>query len=398
MAASLNWIFKAFKTYLLTFDKILYSHPLELNLSVKLFREDRISCKTPRFVVFYIGCFNVFLACLLALSNIFMHMFNFTRIPKYLILRFLILVGFSLLSITLNFLFVGFYHSILINYYNMLLKYNKSIQLDTSTLILYTGKCQDRIGFLTNFIVVLLFFLGIILGPLSILRNSDPAYTTLYLYFSSNLDSTSLKLIRYIHYQWYVLEAVRSIVYQILCVLLLAAIYDKSIRTINVITNTGNDLTYKAIQLFNQHRIIHQTGEHLFTATASVLMAFAFVMCTLGLWLIATGRKLFPVQFYVPMCLLMIIVFFLTIVIMLAVVNNYESTKHLTGITWGKRELHKFIRKGHLANANYWRMLVRSLRPLTLYYGVGKFGSDTLLSFGNLVINYTVTFILITVR
>lgn len=391
MATSLSW--KSHIAYKKTYGKILYCHPIHVDLQLKQYVHEK--AKLPKFLCFYIGSFNVFLAGLFSLANTLIYFFNLKKMPIFLVFRFLIMVAFSGLCSSLNTLCVGVFYDGLVKYLNMLISFDKRIQ----SLRLFTPvnfrKRNDITGLVMIIIVITLFLVGILMGPGSIIRKSDPGYHFLLFYFPSYVNLKLTKVLRYLHYQWYLLEACRSIICILLLLILMFKIYIASLNTIKELTNSGANRRHTAIKVYAQLHIINQTGFQVVHMTSTVLMLFGYWLCSLGLWLIVAGRKLFPLSFYILLSVIVVVVFIATICLLPVAINVFECSETLISRFWRTRETRKLISEGTEFERNYWEKLVRSQRPLRFCYGPGFFDRDTLPNFIYQVVNNTVTMIII---
>lgn len=391
MATALMW--KAYKIYEQTYGRILYCHPIHVDLHSKHFACE--NKKFPKFLLFYLGSLNVFLAGLCALADILMFFLNLQKLPVFYAFRFLIMVTASGLSSSLTTCCVGIHFNALVVYLNMLISFNKRLQFRRIFTPVTSRKQIDVTGYLMSFIVLTLFIVGILMGPGSIFRNSDPGYYLVLYCFPSYVKFTPTKILRYLHYQWYMLEVCRSIVCVILLTMLTFRIYIASLSTIIDFTCAEFNRRHTAIKIYAQLHIINQTGAQMLHRALTVLMLFGFLLCSLGVWLIVVGRKIFPLAFYILISIVMVIVFIVTICLIPVVINIYVCSKSLISRFWQKLETRKLIQDGRIYERKYWERLIRAQRPLCIFYGPGFFDKVTLPKFIYHVANNTVTMIII---
>lgn len=193
----------------------------------------------------------------------------------------------------------------------------------------------------------------------------------------------TVHLLKYIVFHGGVLEMTRVVIVVCVPTILLLKIYDCCTLSISKL-----GLCSKTLALYNQLHCINQIALDVIRVIAGTFMAGGFAILVFGSYgTLSKARLKFPTLLYVGVVIMILLAYAFLLQTLPVAARCYMTSKRLL-FKWKRRLL---TPSGY---AGYWRRVLRSQRPIALYYGLTKFDNDTLINFLQTIWDATVTLLL----
>lgn len=407
MATPLMW--KSYQILDATYGQLLYPHPFYCHIAIEKFVPS--FRRARKFIPFYIGSFLCLLICIFSILLTLKSFANPGLYPTYFPFFYLTLSAIAGIDALLNWAFVKIVYKSTNSYLNHLLRFDRKVRCDTQNKgycrndSIYTVCCNhfvavyknseklDTMGITMISISASFFITGCLFGNSLILLDIDPTYYVIKSTYPVFADTKLAWIIRYLIINWYSLESSRSSVVAFLPSIF---IFNLTKNCLEMITEQSKTCKLSAVKLYAQLQCISQIGREMVTYVAAIMMCFGFVVCVMGLWIIIKGRSIFPLNFYLIICVVIMISYVVVFQTLPVIIVCYESSKKLVYDRWQKQGVLDYLGKGDYER-KYWRKVIRSRRPLVFYFGTAMFEKGTQVNFFMHIVDFTATLVLISV-
>lgn len=246
-------------------------------------------------------------------------------------------------------------------------------------------------------IVITLLIVAVLAPFMGIYFNLDPTYFILRDVHLLQSNLWIQLIVRFALVTWGALETTRSCALYALIIVSLCRVV---LSCIKIISQRFPD--NKAIRLYNQLHCINQIGQQPLRWYAGMLMTSGFAIGIIGSWVVLRGYKTFPIVIYLLITAVVIAVFITASQALPKIVECHKYSEYMLNVIWRKESIKYWQRRLNLCQTgNYkpyqiWKRVEKAQRPLNFYYGSAKFDQETKTNFFNIILNHSVSLILVT--
>lgn len=242
-------------------------------------------------------------------------------------------------------------------------------------------------GIVAFVVTIMLTILGIVLPPSGIIFGTNPFHLLAKCRYPNLQEKWYMayvmqKVVTYLIIQWCALESSRVYIAILTPVVVLCNIYLGCLN--QILTKPLNDTT---LHMYNILYCINQLGIDIIRIAGGALMFFGFWILVLCNCIVLKGWGMFPVEIYVGFVSFLLMIYFaLSQTVPLAIRSN-ELSKELLHC-W-KNMLVKTSRK------RYWSKVVCSKMPVSFYYMMTKFETETKANYYSSIVDNTISYLLV---